>query len=501
MSNKTQHTIQNLLRNWLSGNTSAEQEKTLRKKAQNDPFLKDAIDGFDQNKGNHNANLNKLKKDLRQKYQPQGKRLVLYLPRIAAAAAILLIGLVGIWYLNSSVGSADIAANTEALKKSDPTPTETIITKDANNDVESNDEEFEPIAQVQEEEKKQWQSKTESTKKVKPKAKTEVVQATPPKDKTTPNKKTPNKATEAVEIRSTQEQSTEYYVDGVSVESNTATVSGSSSTETYTTEVLDAEPIVMSEPPTSAAQPRPEPPTSADYSNYEDSDGIVYSDTPKDSKTTAEAMQVEDAAIMVIEDFSPIQGIILDENGEPLIGVNIVETNTNNGTVSDFDGKFEFKPVSLDNSMLISYIGYEDKIVNIEPEMDNYQISLENSNINLEEVVIAASAAKEDSNLPETKIKVFPSDGYKAYKKYIDESLLYPQTAVDNNIEGKVVLQFQVKDDGRPQNFQVLKSLGYGCDEEAIRLLQDGPDWQKNNTTSQEGMPTKYTVKFKLKKE
>jgi TonB family protein len=61
--------------------------------------------------------------------------------------------------------------------------------------------------------------------------------------------------------------------------------------------------------------------------------------------------------------------------------------------------------------------------------------------------------------------------GMQALFKYLQENLKYPVAAQKANITGKVYLQFTVNKDGSSSDLQVLKSLGYGCDEEAIRVL------------------------------
>jgi protocatechuate 3,4-dioxygenase beta subunit len=52
-----------------------------------------------------------------------------------------------------------------------------------------------------------------------------------------------------------------------------------------------------------------------------------------------------------------ISGTVLDENGQPIIGANIIEAGTTNGTVTDIDGKFTLD-VSDNATIRISYIGY-----------------------------------------------------------------------------------------------------------------------------------------------
>jgi TonB family protein len=62
--------------------------------------------------------------------------------------------------------------------------------------------------------------------------------------------------------------------------------------------------------------------------------------------------------------------------------------------------------------------------------------------------------------------------GMKAFGKFLQENLKYPATAQKANITGKVYIQFIVNADGSATDFQTLKGIGYGCDEEAIRVLE-----------------------------
>jgi TonB family protein len=56
----------------------------------------------------------------------------------------------------------------------------------------------------------------------------------------------------------------------------------------------------------------------------------------------------------------------------------------------------------------------------------------------------------------------------------IAKQIKYPQAALDNKINGKVLLEFVVDANGKPKNIVVAQGLGFGCDEEAIRVLQLG---------------------------
>lgn len=83
----------------------------------------------------------------------------------------------------------------------------------------------------------------------------------------------------------------------------------------------------------------------------------------------------------------PVKGVVVDESGEPLIGVSVLEKGTSNATATDLSGEFSIK-VSSPNSMLVfSYIGYSP----IEQKAaEHMKISMKSAAVELEDVVIVA---------------------------------------------------------------------------------------------------------------
>ncbi len=71
-----------------------------------------------------------------------------------------------------------------------------------------------------------------------------------------------------------------------------------------------------------------------------------------------------------------------------------------------------------------------------------------------------------------------PEGGMEAFYKYISKNLKYPKNAIRNNISGKVFVSFVVDKDGSLQEVQVIKGIGGGCDEEALRIVQNAKKWQ-----------------------
>ena len=79
-----------------------------------------------------------------------------------------------------------------------------------------------------------------------------------------------------------------------------------------------------------------------------------------------------------------------------------------------------------------------------------------------------------------------PVGGLKAFYAYIAKNLTYPAQARRSRVEGKVYLQFVVRKDGSITDIKVLKGIGFGCDKEAIKVLESAPKWKPGK---QRGVP------------
>jgi protein TonB len=70
----------------------------------------------------------------------------------------------------------------------------------------------------------------------------------------------------------------------------------------------------------------------------------------------------------------------------------------------------------------------------------------------------------------------FPG-GDEALLKYLYSQLIYPRLALEYKIEGRVVVQFVIAANGRIEDVAVLRGIGFGCDEEALRVVKGMPAW------------------------
>jgi len=93
-----------------------------------------------------------------------------------------------------------------------------------------------------------------------------------------------------------------------------------------------------------------------------------------------------------------VTGTIIDENGVPLAGANIVEKGTTNGTMSDFDGNYQISVNSSDAILVFSYLGYLKKEVVVNNQT-TINVTLEEDSEGLDEVVVVGYGTQEKRKL------------------------------------------------------------------------------------------------------
>ena len=102
--------------------------------------------------------------------------------------------------------------------------------------------------------------------------------------------------------------------------------------------------------------------------------------SPLDAKGSIERMAVSQQVAVV-------SGVVSDMNGEPIIGANVVEKGTTNGTVTDIDGKFTLSLQNKQGLIVVSYIGFNPKELPAKTG-ETLSIRLEEDSQNLDEVVV-----------------------------------------------------------------------------------------------------------------
>ena len=92
----------------------------------------------------------------------------------------------------------------------------------------------------------------------------------------------------------------------------------------------------------------------------------------------------------------------------------------------------------------------------------------------------------------------YPGGEAKMYE-YLGKNIKYPQIARESGIQGRVFVNFVVEPDGSVSNVKVLRGIGGGCDEEAMRVIKSMPKWKPGKQRGK-AVRVSYTlpVVFKL---
>lgn len=118
---------------------------------------------------------------------------------------------------------------------------------------------------------------------------------------------------------------------------------------------------------------------------------------------------------------NPIKGTVVDTDGSPLIGVNILVQGTSVGTITDVDGNFT---VNAEPGQVLefSYIGYEDQLVTV-TDATTYAIVLLSDSKVLDEVVVIGYGTPKKSHLTGAVAKIDGSDVAAIQATRVDEAL------------------------------------------------------------------------------
>ena len=107
---------------------------------------------------------------------------------------------------------------------------------------------------------------------------------------------------------------------------------------------------------------------------------------------------------IIQQDKKTISGRVVDRNGEPVIGVNVVEKGTTNGTITGMDGKFTLN-VSPNATLMLSYIGYKAQEIAVN-NRTQYNVVLDEDTEALDEVVVVGYGTMKKSSLTGSVTKV-----------------------------------------------------------------------------------------------
>lgn len=109
----------------------------------------------------------------------------------------------------------------------------------------------------------------------------------------------------------------------------------------------------------------------------------------------------------------------------------------------------------------------------------------------------ADSTVKEEVFMVAEQMPEYPG-GMKEMLKFLQENVKYPENAMKNNVQGRVIVQFVVEKDGTPTEFKVLRSVDPDLDAEALRVMKAMPKWKPGMQKGQV-VRVKFTVPVSFK--
>jgi len=159
-------------------------------------------------------------------------------------------------------------------------------------------------------------------------------------------------------------------------------------------------------------------------------------------------------------------------DGQPLPGAIVKIAGTNKSTTTNANGEFSLSADSINNtqSLSIAYLGFTTKEIAAKNNQ-SVNVALEADQKPLNEVVVSSGYSKAKVVRP-TPV---PTDGWASFSSYI---VANNRLVKDGAKTTKAVqLAFTVNGKGRPSNVKIVKGLSKAENDEAVRLINEGPNW------------------------
>lgn len=182
-----------------------------------------------------------------------------------------------------------------------------------------------------------------------------------------------------------------------------------------------------------------------------------------------------------------VSGTVLDADNEPLPGVNVVQTGTTNGTITDIDGKYEIS-VPSDATLTFSYIGYNNHEENVNGRTSLPPITLKSDDKEIEQVVVVGYGTMKKSDVSGSVASVDTKDMMKRAPVNVNQGLQGAAagvmvTAQDGSPEGKSQVRIRgvATINGSAQPLYVVDGVQVGtnadflnpADIESMEVLKD----------------------------
>jgi periplasmic protein TonB len=194
--------------------------------------------------------------------------------------------------------------------------------------------------------------------------------------------------------------------------------------------------------------------------DYTDVNITIYQKLPEPVKHIEQPKSIKAPLLDIVKNVSPI--IVIDEKTD--------------------EEKHPFKNNESGTTNIVE--NSDGSVLSIESGTKNGATIIKAPSKDTTQVVVATYQVDEKPMFP---------NGEAALLKYLSENIKYPALARENGIEGKVILSFIISKIGSIEDIKVLRGIGAGCDEEAIKVIKKMPIWLPGKI---KGKPVK--VKFTL---
>ncbi|WP_128545674.1 M56 family metallopeptidase [Larkinella soli] len=189
-----------------------------------------------------------------------------------------------------------------------------------------------------------------------------------------------------------------------------------------------------------------------------------------------------------------VSGNVLSEEGKPLSRATVLVQGTTNGAQTDAEGRYQLRNVPAEARITASYVGYESVAGEVAGKT-TLNFVLNRKAESLKPVVVVGYAPfpkpatsadpqqpgpkKPQQNPVFTVVEKAPEfpGGMDALGLYLGKNIRYPSEAIQRGVTGKVFVQFTVGPSGEIYDLRVQKGIGFGCDEEAVRVVGKMPNW------------------------
>jgi len=172
-------------------------------------------------------------------------------------------------------------------------------------------------------------------------------------------------------------------------------------------------------------------------------------------------------------------GKVTDQHNKPIAAASVELKDKKIAAITDNNGNFKLNIKDTDSTVVakVNSAGYEPAVIDLSKNSSPNIIILREDKNNLQEVVTTGSSKRRKTDMrQQTAQDAAPLIGWVEYNKYLERNKKAPQDSV--GLRGPVVVSFIVNQKGTLSRFAIEQSLGPGYDEEAIRLIKDGPAWK-----------------------